>query len=139
MSRAVLVVEDDDQLRAALCDTLRLAGFRVLEAIDGGQALELIASEAVGLVVSDVQMAPVDGMQLMTEIKRRNWSRFRLRTLFVMLTLVCIVLAWQLSLVHSRRQLIREMRYNSAFTIVTADNIFTVGVRQSGHKQQAEM
>ena len=57
----------------------------------------------------------------MTENKRPIWGRFRLRTIFVILTAICVWLAWQLSLVHNRRQLVREMRSNPAFTIITAE------------------
>lgn len=65
----VLVVEDDTDLREALCDTLELAGYRVLSAPDGSAALDLLAGEQVGIVVSDVQMQPMDGHTLLREIK----------------------------------------------------------------------
>ena len=65
----VLVVEDDATLREALCDTLEFAGFSVLAADDGKQALERLRRERVGLVVSDVQMAAMDGHTLLRQIK----------------------------------------------------------------------
>lgn len=68
---AVLVVEDDLPLREALCDTLQLAGFGVLAAPDGKKAMEILADNAVGMVVSDVQMAPMDGYALLQDIKRK--------------------------------------------------------------------
>jgi len=67
----VLIVEDDASLREALTDTLELSGYEVLQAADGAAALALLEGGNVGLVVSDVQMKPMDGEQLLREIKRR--------------------------------------------------------------------
>lgn len=70
-SLPILVVEDDTDLREALVDTLSLAGYNVLEAVDGSCALEVLHKEAVGLIVSDAQMTPMDGYTLFQEVKRR--------------------------------------------------------------------
>ncbi len=67
----VLVVEDDSSLREALGDTLELAGYSVKTAADGDSALGMLATEPVGLVVSDVQMRPMDGHHLMQQIRTR--------------------------------------------------------------------
>jgi two-component system response regulator FlrC len=68
---AVLVVEDDEPLREALCDTLRAAGHRALAAGSGSEALALLAGGDVALVVSDVQMAGLDGHALLREVRSR--------------------------------------------------------------------
>ncbi|HUW50937.1 MAG TPA: sigma-54 dependent transcriptional regulator [Sulfuricella sp.] len=65
----ILIVEDDRDLREALCDTLGLAGYEALDAADGAAALALLEKRRVGLVVSDVQMHPMDGHTLLREIK----------------------------------------------------------------------
>jgi two-component system response regulator FlrC len=65
----VLIVEDDPALREALSDTLELAGYPVRVAGVGGDALEILQQEAVGMVVSDVQMRPMDGHTLLRQIK----------------------------------------------------------------------
>jgi two-component system response regulator FlrC len=68
----LLVVEDDDALRDALAITLEAAGHQVT-AVDGGpQALELIASQEFGMVISDLRMDPMDGLQLLGEIRIRK-------------------------------------------------------------------
>jgi len=61
----VLIAEDDADLREALCATLQLNGYRVIEAIDGESALVALARERVGLLISDVQMKPMDGHALL--------------------------------------------------------------------------
>ena len=68
----ILVVEDDRDLREALCDTLALAGYQALSAADGHAALAMLERQQVGLVVSDVQMQPMDGHVLLREIKAHH-------------------------------------------------------------------
>lgn len=70
MALPVLIVEDDDDLREALVDTLELDGYGVVVAEDGVSALAVLASQQVGLVISDVQMQPMDGEALLVEIKK---------------------------------------------------------------------
>ena len=65
----ILIVEDDADLREALCDTLNLAGYEALGMADGPSALDLLQQQRVGLVVTDVQMQPMDGHTLLREIK----------------------------------------------------------------------
>ena len=65
----ILVVEDDHDLREALSDTLKLAGYRVLTAQDGEAALQVMADTKVALVISDVMMQPMDGHALLKRIK----------------------------------------------------------------------
>ncbi len=68
----VLVVEDDSDLREALCDTLKLAGYQVESAWDGRSALEIVnqRKDDLGLIVSDIQMTPMDGVSLLKRVKR---------------------------------------------------------------------
>ena len=61
---AVLIVEDDANLREALFDTLSSDDQPVLTADNGHSALEILDSSCVGLVVSDWRMEPMDGLTL---------------------------------------------------------------------------
>jgi len=72
MKPVVLVVEDDMDLREAICDTLQLGGYETLSAENGQKALLIIDSEHVDLVVSDVQMDQMDGHTLLKNIKTRR-------------------------------------------------------------------
>ena len=65
----ILVVEDDAGLREALVDTISLAGYQCLEADSGEAALLLLKNHAVDLVVSDVQMDGMSGLNLLKSIK----------------------------------------------------------------------
>ena len=65
----VLIVEDDPALRDALCATVELAGFGVMSAGNGTEALQQIEAHAFDLVVSDVQMEGMDGHALLQKLK----------------------------------------------------------------------
>jgi two-component system response regulator FlrC len=65
----VLVVEDDETLREAMCDTIQYGGYRVASASNGVEALKSLESEAIDLVISDVQMDVMDGHALLREVK----------------------------------------------------------------------
>jgi len=65
----VLVVEDDNDLRGALCDTLELAGYNVSSAEEGQGALDKLANEPFGLLLSDLQMRPMNGHTLMKKAR----------------------------------------------------------------------
>src|SRR5690606_4695486 len=71
MSAKVLLVEDDRALRDALADTLELGGyaFRAVESAEA--ALQALAEEGFGLVISDVNMPGMDGHQLLGMIRSR--------------------------------------------------------------------
>ncbi len=66
---SVLIVEDDAHLREALADTLSGKDFSVLTADNGEAALDILKSSDVGLVLSDLQMKPMDGLELLDEIR----------------------------------------------------------------------
>jgi len=70
-THSILVVEDDAALAEALGDTLELAGYRVCSAADGEQALALLDRESVDLVLSDVQMQPMNGHILLRRLRSR--------------------------------------------------------------------
>jgi two-component system, response regulator FlrC len=70
LQASVLVVEDDNELREALVDTLELAGCDVKQADSAEVALELIPVHALDMVVSDVNMGKMDGLGLLKQIRR---------------------------------------------------------------------
>ena len=67
----ILIVEDDHALREALLDTASLAGFAATGAADGRAALAALAHQPFDLVISDIQMEPIDGHRLLREIRSR--------------------------------------------------------------------
>src|SRR5580698_513582 len=63
--RSVLVVDDDVALARALQRTLERAGFEVVVAEDGTQAVQTIMSRAFDVVVTDIQMPGMSGLELL--------------------------------------------------------------------------
>lgn len=69
-NRSILVAEDEAPIRLALCDTLATAGYDVLAAEDGKQALALLLSEEVDLILLDINMPEINGFKLLKIIAR---------------------------------------------------------------------
>ena len=67
----ILVVEDDAALRDAVCMTLELARLSVVGVDGGPAALEAISREVFNLVITDLRMQPMDGLELLGEIRSR--------------------------------------------------------------------
>ena len=67
----VLIVEDDVSFRAFLREALVQEGYEVLEAHTGVEGLRLIQESPVSLVVTDILMPDVDGLQMIREIRQR--------------------------------------------------------------------
>ena len=63
----VLVVDDDDQCRGVLLNYLELIRCASKGAANGPEALEILAEEQFDLVVSDIKMNGMDGVELMQE------------------------------------------------------------------------
>lgn len=68
----VLIVEDDLDLREALYDTLTIEGYQVISAGNGTEALSILLKNTVKLVVSDIQMPTMDGVQLLSNMKLKH-------------------------------------------------------------------
>ena len=67
----VLVVEDEPEMRQVLADMLVRPGWRVTQAGDGVEALELLAAQRPDVVLTDLNMPRMDGMELLLQINER--------------------------------------------------------------------
>ena len=65
----ILVADDDASMRAVLSDILSAEGFRVLQAGDGNQALELINQDQPDVILLDIRMPRMDGLAAIRRIK----------------------------------------------------------------------
>ncbi len=71
--KTVLIVDDEIELREILEFDFETAGFNVLSAGNGSEALKLLESQTVEALVSDIRMPIFDGVQLLTEVRKRNY------------------------------------------------------------------
>jgi len=70
MSTRVLVVEDDEDMREMLVEALEEEGFAVGSAASGAEALRLAGKSAFDLLITDVRMGGMDGLETLANVKR---------------------------------------------------------------------
>ncbi|SRR6266568_6445705 len=66
----VLVIEDDNELRQVLCESLSRAGYAVTEAADGVQASAFLRAKPFDLVITDLYMPKRDGFEVIMELRQ---------------------------------------------------------------------
>ena len=67
---SILLVEDNVEYRKLLAIHLKRARYDVLEAGDGAEALEVLASRHADLIVADIMMPNMDGLTMITNLRR---------------------------------------------------------------------
>ena len=72
MNECVLVVDDDREIVKAIAILLEQEGYQVLKAYDGLQALDLLTTRSVQLVIIDVMMPKLDGLSAVMRIRERQ-------------------------------------------------------------------
>ena len=65
----VLVVDDEQSLRDVLSIMLKRAGYAVTSAMDGEEAIELLHREIFDLVITDLRMPKIDGMEVLKAVR----------------------------------------------------------------------
>lgn len=72
MDRTILLVEDDDEIRKIQKDYLNASGFSVLEADNGLEGYQVWKSNKVDLIVLDLNLPVVDGIEVCKKIRTQN-------------------------------------------------------------------
>ncbi len=70
--KRILLVDDVPAVRLSIRATLEAAGYQVLEASDGKEALSLLDSQVVDLIVTDLWMPNLDGVELLKCLRAAN-------------------------------------------------------------------
>lgn len=83
MSKTILIVDDSASLRQVVSIALRGAGYDVIEACDGRDALSKLNGQKIHLILSDVNMPIMDGISFVKEAKQLPAYKF---TPVIMLT-----------------------------------------------------
>ncbi|MBA2357391.1 MAG: response regulator [Actinobacteria bacterium] len=68
----ILIVDDDDGLRAVVRSSLELAGYAVLEAASAEEGLTMLEQRAPDLILLDVVMPDVDGWEMLKRVQERH-------------------------------------------------------------------
>ena len=70
--KRILIVEDDSSMRRTLAESLAGRGYTVATADNGACALERLQKDAVGMVITDMKMPVMGGMELLRRIRERS-------------------------------------------------------------------
>ncbi|MFZ5603339.1 MAG: response regulator, partial [Pseudomonadota bacterium] len=83
MAKNIMIVDDSASLRQVVAIALRGAGYDVIEAQNGQDALSKLDGKKIHLIISDVNMPVMDGITLVKEVKKLPAYKF---TPIIMLT-----------------------------------------------------
>jgi two-component system, chemotaxis family, chemotaxis protein CheY len=76
VSRCVLIVDDSMTIRKLVSKVVLAAGFEVLEAGNGKEALERLQGRAVDLVITDLNMPVMDGLEFIRAVREDETRKF---------------------------------------------------------------
>lgn len=84
MGKCILTVDDSSTMRQMISFTLKEAGFDILEAQDGMEALDRAKGQKLSLIITDVNMPRMDGITLVQRL--RAMPEFRFTPILVLTT-----------------------------------------------------
>ncbi len=76
MARNVLVVDDEHLIRQIISIILKSAGYKVIEAVSGNDALRKMTDRDFGLVITDLRMPGMDGIEFIKQLRSKSTHRF---------------------------------------------------------------
>lgn len=74
MTPHILLIEDDDAIRCVLSRTLEHVGYRVTQACHGREGLRFLEHSKFDLVVTDIVMPEMEGIEVLMEIRKRGFA-----------------------------------------------------------------
>ncbi len=72
---SILLIEDDEESRMYLARLLCKLGYKVKEASRGGEALDMLEENDISLVISDVFLPELSGIEIMKKLKRKKRNK----------------------------------------------------------------
>jgi len=76
MSKKILTVDDSASIRQMVSFTLKQAGYEVMEAVDGQDGLNKAKSETANLIITDLNMPNMDGIELIRALRQEDNYKF---------------------------------------------------------------
>ncbi|MCP4715257.1 MAG: response regulator [Deltaproteobacteria bacterium] len=70
MDKTIMAVDDSVSMRFMLSSTLKEAGYEVLEAVDGREALAKLEGSHIDMLITDLNMENMDGIELTREVRK---------------------------------------------------------------------
>ncbi len=76
MSKVILTVDDSASVRQMVSFTIKNAGYDVIEAVDGEEALQKIEGKSIDRAITDLNMPNMDGIELIKRIRAHADHKF---------------------------------------------------------------
>lgn len=76
MSKVIMTADDSASVRQMVSFTLKDAGYDVMEALDGQDALNKLNGSSINMLITDLNMPNMDGIQLIREVRTQQQFRF---------------------------------------------------------------
>ncbi len=83
LAKKILIIDDSAGIRQVVSETLKTAGYEVIEGVDGVDAMAKLNGQKIHLVICDVNMPNMDGIEMVKQIKQMVEHKF---TPIIMLT-----------------------------------------------------
>lgn len=76
MAKTIMTVDDSSSVRQMVGMTLKSEGYQVVEAVDGKDALTKVSGATIDMVITDLNMPNMDGIQLIRELRKLPAFKF---------------------------------------------------------------
>ena len=76
MEKRIMTVDDSASVRQMVCYTLKSAGYEVVEAVDGHDALSKLNGPPVHMIITDLNMPNLDGIGLIRQVRAGGSHKF---------------------------------------------------------------
>jgi two-component system, chemotaxis family, chemotaxis protein CheY len=74
--KTILIVDDSESIREVVIFTLENAGYKVLSASDGEDALKYLNGDKIDMIITDLHMPKLDGIELIKEVRKLEKYRY---------------------------------------------------------------
>ncbi|ARJ22744.1 DNA-binding response regulator [Bacillus mycoides] len=138
MKKTILIVEDEDILREIMKDYLLNEGYKVLEAIDGKEALSIFEEHEVHLIILDIMLPELDGWAVCRRIRKKSNVPIIMLTArvdeddtllgFEMGADDYVTKPYSPPILLARAKRLIESRYSSTINVSTADTLTSSGI-----------
>jgi two-component system chemotaxis response regulator CheY len=76
MAKTIMTVDDSSSIRQVVSFTLSEAGYNVVEAVDGNDAMMKLKNSAINMLITDLNMPNMDGITLIKNVRMNATTRF---------------------------------------------------------------
>ncbi|MFH1148778.1 MAG: response regulator [Pseudomonadota bacterium] len=76
MGKVIMTADDSASIRQMVSFTLRQAGYEIIEAVDGKDALDKLVGTRIDMLIADLNMPNLDGIGLLKEVRRSPTHKF---------------------------------------------------------------